>query len=150
MFLILVILFVGGPIVEIALLIRVVQWISFGPALAIVLGTGVLGAVLARRQGFRTWASVQKQLAEGAVPGFEIVEGILIFVAGVLLIVPGIVTDVLGLLLLVPPVRRWFARRLIARFRMRMHVVDAHGPVGDEMIDVEVREVRVNELGDGS
>ncbi|HLI55867.1 MAG TPA: FxsA family protein, partial [Actinomycetota bacterium] len=50
------------------------------------------------------------------IPSGEVFDGVLILVAGGLLIVPGFVTDILGLLLLVPAVRsvvKWlFWRRM--------------------------------------
>jgi len=53
--------------------------------------------------------SVQTKMAQGEMPSSEIVTGMMLLVAGVLLVTPGFVTDVFGLLLLVPKVRQALA-----------------------------------------
>lgn len=64
-----------------------------------------LGVVLVRRQGARTWRSLQQAVAAGRPPGREVSDGVMILVGGVLMIVPGFVTGAMGLLLLLPPTR---------------------------------------------
>ena len=47
-------------------------------------------------------------MAEGKAPAFEMMEGVVILVSGVLLLTPGFLTDVIGLLGLIPLSRRYF------------------------------------------
>jgi UPF0716 protein FxsA len=66
------------------------------------------------------------------VPAAELLDGLLIVIAGVLLISPGMLTDVVGLTLLLPPVRRLVRCRLSQRIRARMvKIVSAMGPQVD-------------------
>ena len=44
--------------------------------------------------------SVQTKMAQGEMPSGEIVTGLMLLVAGILLVTPGFVTDIFGLLLL--------------------------------------------------
>lgn len=44
----------------------------------------------------------------GRVPGEAIVDGMCIFVGGVLLLIPGFITDAFGFLLLIPQTRHYF------------------------------------------
>lgn len=108
-------LFTLVPITELWLLIRIGGLIGLPATLALVLFTGAAGAALARREGLRSWLSVQGELAAGKIPGTELVHGLLILVAGIVLLTPGVLTDLAGLALLIRPVRR----RLIARLRTR-------------------------------
>jgi UPF0716 protein FxsA len=48
---------------------------------------------------------VQTKMAQGQMPSDEIVTGLMLLVAGVLLVTPGFVTDFFGLSLLLPVVR---------------------------------------------
>jgi UPF0716 protein FxsA len=82
--------------------------------------TGIAGGALVRHQGLRTLTEIQRSLQRGKVPAEEIVSGFMLLLIGAFLIMPGFITDTLGLLLLIPPLRRFFVRFLIARFRMRV------------------------------
>ena len=74
--------------------------------IGLVVFTAMLGAVLVRAQGFSTFARVQMQLAKGHVPAVEMIEGLMLFLAGALLLTPGFFTDAIGFVLLTPPLRR--------------------------------------------
>ena len=67
--------------------------------------TGVVGASLARRQGLAVVGRAQDQMARGELPAGSLADGVMILVAGALLITPGILTDAFGFLLLVPMFR---------------------------------------------
>lgn len=111
MLLILAALFIGLPVLEIWLLIEVGGSIGLLATLAVCVVTGVVGAWLARAQGGHVLRRVQERIAQGEVPARELVDAMMILVAGVLLMTPGFVTDGVGVLLLLPPVRavvrRW-------------------------------------------
>ncbi len=93
------------PILELAVLLKVHQSLGLGNTLAIVIFTGVVGAVLARAQGLMVMTAIQRDLAEGRMPAPRLMDGVMILIAGVLLITPGLITDSAGFLLLLPPVR---------------------------------------------
>lgn len=109
-------LFVLLPLVELVLLLQVGEWIGLGWTLVIVLGTGVLGATLARRQGLRAWLAIQAELREGRMPGARLVDGLMILVGGIVLLTPGLITDLAGFLLLIPATRALLKRALGRRF----------------------------------
>jgi UPF0716 protein FxsA len=118
----LVALFVIVPLVELALLIRLGQWIGLLPTVALVVITGIVGAALARREGLRTFLAMQADLRGGRFPVGRLLDGVLILVAGGLLLTPGILTDILGFALLVPGSRGWFKQRVAGRVR---HMVES-------------------------
>jgi len=106
MFRVLFVLFVLIPIIEIAVLMHVGALIGAWPTIAIVVVTAWLGAKNVRQQGLATLTSVQNKMAQGQMPSDEIVHGLMLLVAGVLLVTPGFVTDAFGLSLLIPAVRQ--------------------------------------------
>jgi UPF0716 protein FxsA len=117
MFMRLLALFVLLPLVELALLIQVGEWIGLFWTLAIVVVTGFLGASLARRQGLRAWLAIQDQLRQGVMPGDALVDGLLILIGGIVLLTPGLLTDLAGFLLMVPTTRSALKKSLRQRFQ---------------------------------
>ena len=101
----LALLFIILPIVELAVIIQVGQAIGVFNTIAALLVVSFVGAWLVKREGMSVWRRFQQQVQMGVVPGREIGDGVLIMVAGALLISPGFVTDIFGILLLLPPVR---------------------------------------------
>lgn len=109
MFRVLFALFIIVPIIEITVLMQVGELIGAWPTVAIVIISAWLGAKYVRQQGLATLQSVQTKMAQGEMPSSEIVTGLMLLVAGVLLVTPGFVTDIFGLSLLVPNVRKTLA-----------------------------------------
>lgn len=97
--------FVGVPLVELYVLAVVEDRIGLVNTLGLVVATGMLGAVVMKRQGAGVWRSAQKRIARGEIPAEEILGGIMVLVGGAFMITPGILTDAAGLLLMVPAVR---------------------------------------------
>jgi UPF0716 protein FxsA len=112
----LLLLFIAVPAVELMLLIEIGQRIGTLATIGLIMGTGIVGASLARQQGMSTFARLRTDLADGRLPTEPIVDGVLILVAGAVLITPGVLTDLFGFLLLVPACRRLLKRSLKRRF----------------------------------
>ena len=118
MVLLLALIFIVLPIAELYVLFRLGASFGVLPTVALVLGTGFLGAALAKAQGIRTLRAMQREMAAGRVPNREILDGLSVLVGGALLLTPGLITDVMGLTLLFPPTRRAlhvFVRRWLER-----------------------------------
>ncbi len=115
----LLLLFIAVPILEIYLLIQVGSHFGAGTTVLLVVVTAVVGAYLVRQQGFATLQRVQRSLHEGKVPALEMLEAVLLLVAGALLMTPGFFTDLLGFSCLVPRLRRHWVNRLLRRVVVR-------------------------------
>lgn len=113
----LILLFLLTPAVELGLLIQVDQLIGFWPTIGLIIATGIVGSYLARREGLSTWKRLNQRLQAGELPGTELANGVIILVAGALLVTPGVLTDVIGFLGLIPPTRALIRRFLIRRFQ---------------------------------
>ena len=101
----LLLLFTLVPVLELYLLIEVGTRIGAPPTIAIVVLTGVLGALLAKQQGLATLNNIKRDLEDGIIPTEELMSGTFVLAGGLLLLTPGLLTDFIGLCCLVPPTR---------------------------------------------
>ncbi len=128
MFLKLFLFFTTVPLVEFYLLLRLGQAIGLWPTLGVVFGTGLLGAILAKRQGLAILRRLLSEIEQGILPAEALFDGVLVLLAGALLITPGLLTDCMGIMLLLPYSRRalknWLRRKIeqrIARGDIRIY-----------------------------
>jgi UPF0716 protein FxsA len=118
--LLLVLIFIVVPIAEIFVLIKIGEAIGFFPTIALLILDSILGAALMRQQGRAAWLRFNQALAEGRVPGREVIDGVLVIFGGALLLTPGFLSDILGLILLIPPTRAVVRGVLVRRFGGRL------------------------------
>ena len=108
------------PIIEIYLLIEIGSMFGALTAVTLVILTGFLGAFLARMQGLQTLYRIQESLHEGRMPSGELLDALLIVIAGLVLLTPGFLTDSAGFLLLIPATRNaiknWLRRQIELRY----------------------------------
>jgi UPF0716 protein FxsA len=100
------------PIIEIAIFIKVGQTIGLLWTLALVIGAGLVGAWLLRLQGLSVLNKARQSMETGRLPARTIADGMMIGLAGVLLVLPGLLSDLVAILLLLPPFRSWLYSRL--------------------------------------
>lgn len=108
-------LFLIMPVLELALLVQVDKLIGFWPTMGVIVFTGLLGGYLAKREGLSAWQRFNRRMNEGGLPGKELLDGVIILVAGALLITPGVITDVIGFLGLLPPTRAVIRKYVLKR-----------------------------------
>jgi UPF0716 protein FxsA len=113
-------LFAILPIIEIAILINVGEQIGGWYTVAIVIITAFAGAHLVRQQGISTLMQAQQKMQAGAMPGQEMAEGLLLVIAGVLLVTPGFITDGIGFLLSLPITRPLIAKGLVKHLSLKV------------------------------
>ena len=154
--LLLLLAFIGVPIIEIAVLIEVGGWLGLWPTLGLVVLSAVIGSIELRAQGTATLARLRTELDQGALPAQTLFDGACLLFAGALLLTPGFVTDIFGLALFLPPVRR-VLRVTLGRYAVRraaahvaVHRTGPDGPPGGpgrapdgdgEVVDVDYTEV---------
>ena len=127
------VLFLGWPLLEIALFVVIGGKIGLWATLAWVLLTAVLGVAVMRWQMARQAVALRDmrnpaQLAAAGAMGL---------VGGLLLILPGFFTDALGMLMLLPPVQALVA----AAIARRVHILRPRQQADDGVIDAEYSEV---------
>ena len=121
MFRILLLFIIIVPALEIALLLLSGRTLGLIPTVLLIIGTGILGAWLARKEGAETIQKVNRQMQTGQIPGEAILDGLCILVGGVVLLTPGFITDAVGFLLLVPATRKPFKRWIKKFLERRMN-----------------------------
>ena len=113
-------LFTLVPFVEIVILLKIHSYLGLGATLGLILFTGIVGASLARWQGISTWQRIQKDLSMGIMPSGRLIDGVLILIAGLMLVTPGILTDTLGFALLIPFIRNLIKNWLVRWFKQKI------------------------------
>ncbi|MGE0859060.1 MAG: FxsA family protein [Gammaproteobacteria bacterium] len=144
---IMLVLFIGMPMLEIYVLIQVGQVIGPLWTVALLLLVAALGSLLLRQQGLATLAKVQTALARGELPAGAILEGLVLLVAGVLMVTPGFVTDVMAFLCLLPPLRKGIVALLAHALSLRVLGGGAPrgpgpGPAGPQVLEGDYRVER--------
>lgn len=116
--------FTALPVVEIALLVEMGKRIGTWWTILFVILTGVLGGVLLGVEGYGVIRRLQNEVKGGRIPQDQVIDGVLVFVGGLLLISPGVLTDVTGLVFMFPPTRflvrsgikKWIAKYILVNF----------------------------------
>jgi UPF0716 protein FxsA len=152
-------LFTLVPLAEVVILVQIGQATDWWVPILMVIATGIAGAALARWQGWRALERIREDARAGRVPAAAIIDGVLILIAGLLLVTPGVLTDLFGIALLIPPLRSLVKRGVAAWIRRNVEVrvnraggsfyQDAGGAPGtdrDEIIDAKVLETRVEDI----
>lgn len=111
-------LFIALPIVELFLLFELAGAVGGLTTVGIVVITGIVGASLARFQGLQVLWGIREEMSAGRLPASHLIDGVMILVAGALLVTPGLITDTVGFLLLLPATRariKTWARKELQR-----------------------------------
>ncbi|MGM0411298.1 MAG: FxsA family protein [Bacillota bacterium] len=111
MFIKLLIAFATIPLIELALLIKIGEYIGILPTIVIVAFTGVIGITLAKNQGYQVISRIKINIEHGRMPADDLIGGVLILIGGTMLLTPGIITDISGFSLIIPT-----SRKVIAKF----------------------------------
>jgi len=119
--------FILIPVVELYLLIEIGRYIGPLATIGLIIATGTLGAWLVRRQGLSVLNKIQTETASGRLPADAMVDGIIILIAGAVLLTPGVLTDLFGFACLIPTVRELVKARLKKRFEGRVQTFGQGG-----------------------
>ena len=106
-------LFLIIPLLEMYLLIEVGSHIGSLTTVGLVILTAMVGLALLRRQGLLTFSKAMRRFNQGELPMQELAEGLLLGIAGALLVTPGFLTDGIGFFLLSPLGRISVARLIV-------------------------------------
>ena len=112
----LLIIFILLPILELAVLLRLDNAIGLFQTIILIFLTGIIGAWLVRQQGINILFRIKKEINNGNIPAKEMIDGVMLLIAGAVLITPGLITDTFGFLLLIPYtrnfIRKWIRNRI--------------------------------------
>ena len=131
--------FVGLPALEIFLMIKIGSEVGALNTLALIFLTAIIGIYFARLQGIQTLRSGMVNLYQNKSPAYELLSGVSIAIAALLLILPGFFTDLIGFLLLVP-----FTRKII--FNIMIKNKKKNNMKKNQTIDGEIVDNKKDEL----
>jgi len=118
MFARLFLVFTSVSLLEIFVLVKVGSFLGPWPTVLLVIITALTGSALVRSQGIQLLQKLQQRIAQGEMPGQQLIEGVMLLVTGVLLVTPGFVTDFCGLLLLQPGIRKSIAKAVLENVKL--------------------------------
>ncbi len=111
------------PFAELYVIIQVAHAFGALDTVFLLILVSVAGAWLMKREGVSVWRRFRRQVEAGHVPGREIADGVMILLAGALMLTPGFLTDLVGIALLLPPVRAAVRAILLRRAARRAGVL---------------------------
>jgi len=112
------------PLLELYVIIQVAGGFGTGETILLLIAVSVVGAWMVRRSGLGVLNQIRVRLERGELPTGELVDGLLILIAGALMLTPGFITDAVGLLLLFFPTRLVVRSLLVRHFTKK---VNLHG-----------------------
>jgi len=130
----LLLLIIGLPILEIAVMIKIGQQIGTFNTILIIFFTAIVGIYYAKVEGLNTIKSGMINLYKNKIPFYEILSGASIAIAAILLILPGFISDAVGFLLLFP-----LTRKIIISLWLKNKYKD-NSQDQEEIIDAEIIE----------
>ena len=104
----LVLLVIITSILDLYILINASQAIGFGKTMLFIILTGIAGYYLAKSEGRLVIRSINREIAQGNLPGNKLLTGFTILIGGLLLLMPGIVTDIIGITMVIPGTRNFY------------------------------------------
>ncbi len=103
------------PVIELAILIEIASFMAIAPTVIIVILTAIIGAYMVRLEGLGVLYRIQNNMQQGTFPADELISGMMILIAGALLLTPGFFTDIIGFLMVIP-VSRNFIKDIVKKY----------------------------------
>lgn len=120
------ILLLAAMAVEITVLVVVGNVLGVLATILLLVLATIAGGALLRREGTKAVTAFGEAVRNRRPPQREMADGVLIAMAGALIILPGFVSDVVALTLLFPPTRAVIRRTMLRKAEQR---AQARGPL---------------------
>ncbi len=104
----LILLCILMPILDLYILVKASQSMGFGTTVLFIILTSIAGYYLAKSEGKLVIRNINNEMAQGNIPGDELLTGFCILLGGFLLLLPGIVTDIIGITMVLPGTREFY------------------------------------------
>lgn len=151
MFLLIISFIVVAPLIELYVIVQVGQNIGLLPTIALLIAVSAVGTTLIKREGIKVYREFVAAIQRGEEPAEQLVHGVCLLAAGVLMLAPGFISDIVSIALLVPPTRTLIAKLVLRKSTSRVTVirathtgpiVEVSGQIGgsSDIIDAEPHE----------
>lgn len=136
----LIFLFIAVPLADLTLLIVMSSYTGWAFSISVVVVSGVIGAILAKRSVNSVFSKIKKNFASGQISPDLLTDGAMILFAAGLLLTPGFLTDAFGLSVLMPNIRRWYRSVLAHWFKQSVNFRFVQMPASsdDNTVDGDV------------
>jgi len=141
----LLLLFILVPLAELYLFMTLGRALGTGNTILIIIATAFLGASLAKSQGRLAMANFQKAMTSGKMPHNEVLDGLMILIAGAVLLTPGFLTDAVGFALLFPPVRALIRGAFAEKLKDKIQVVGPRPSMGPSSTNAPKTKSRLDD-----
>jgi UPF0716 protein FxsA len=129
-------LFLGLPMLEIFLMIKVGGKIGALNTVVLIFLTAIIGMYFAKLQGMSTLKSGIVNLYQNKLPVYEILSGASIAIAALLLIFPGFFTDLVGFIFLIPFTRK-IIFKIVLKNKNKKDLNNKNNTIDGEIVDKE-------------
>ncbi len=151
MFLLIISLIVVAPLIELYVIVQVGENIGILPTIALLIAVSAVGTSLIKREGLKVYKEFVAAIQRGEEPAEQLVHGVCLLAAGVLMLAPGFISDIVSITLLVPPTRKLITTVVLRKSRAKVTVIRAThtGPIVEfkgqiggthDIIDVDPHE----------
>lgn len=108
------------PVIEIYGFNLVASRIGGGNTFLLTIVTSAIGLLMMRFEGRKVLEDSRLRMNDGQVPGRSMVDGLCVFIGGILLVIPGFLTDIIGFTMVFPLTRplyrflilKWLERKM--------------------------------------
>jgi len=125
------------PVIEIFLFIKIGSQIGAITTILLIFATAIIGVYYAKYEGLNTLKSGFTQISKKIAPTYEMISGVAIAFAALLLIIPGFATDILGFLILFPVSRNFFLEKFFDKFKKQENKTEKNNFIDGEFEDIE-------------
>ena len=125
MFLLVISLVVVAPLIELYVIVQVGQNIGLLPTIALLIAISAVGTSLIKREGIKVYREFVSAIQRGEEPAEQMVHGVCLLAAGVLMLAPGFMSDIVAIALLVPPTRALIVKLVLRRSSAKVTVIRA-------------------------
>jgi len=125
MFLLIIALVVVAPLLEFYVIVQVGGHIGLLPTVALLIAVSAVGTSLIKREGIKVYREFVAAIQRGEEPTEQLVHGVCLLAAGVLMLAPGFMSDVVSIALLVPPTRGLIVKLVLRRSSTKVTVIRA-------------------------
>jgi len=105
------------PCVEIWIFVNLTNFMTLSTIFLQCIITMVAGIWLIQGENFSLWTLIESELLNRRIPTEEVLDDLLLWSGGIILIVPGLLTDAIGIIIFIPIIRQ----ESIKWLRNRMH-----------------------------
>ena len=147
----------GIALIELLLFLETGEQIGVFATIIATILTTLVGTLLAKKQGIKVLKTAKTSIAVGDFPVNEVLNGVGILAAALMLFTPGFFTDTIGLCLFIPKLRVILMRKMLKRFTIKSQSTGfnqssvglsdpQYGPIIDLEANPSATKTKINEI----